>query len=564
MRTKRLFAMLLAAVLMLSGISLPARAETADEKNTADALYQMGLFLGTGNSYDLDKTLTRNQGVILLVRMLGKEEEAKSLPYTAPFPDVAEAAKPHVSYAYAHNLTNGITATSFGGGKALSDKQFYALVLRALGYSDSGLDPDFKYADTRAMAAKVGLVSGAAADNSFTRGEVVDVFWEALHTPMKGSSETMGDKLLEQGVFTTKELAAAERIQVSGLAPGDKSGEKGTEIPLEEQICTHETLQSRVSMAASCTQNGVRTHICADCGESWDEIIPATGHTPVADAAVAASCTAAGKTAGSHCSVCGTVIEAQQPIPMLKHNYVNGSCTYCGEKDPNAPVVCAHTHVTETVTKEATCEADGVCTHTCTDCKATWTTAIPAVAHTIVTDAAVAASCTAPGKTAGSHCSVCGKVLTAQQTIPALGHTLATDKAIAATCTTAGKTAGSHCIVCGTVLAEQKAIPATGHTVAADAAVAATCTTAGKTAGSHCSVCGAVLTAQQAVPALNHSIVIDPAVPATATTAGKTEGSHCSRCGKVIVPQKTVPAIGGGTGGGTFELPPMIIDERPL
>lgn len=43
-------------------------------------------------------------------------------------------------------------------------------------------------------------------------------------------------------------------------------------------------------------------------------------------------------------------------------------------------------------------------------------------AHTIVTDAAVRATCTQAGKTAGSHCATCGDVIVAQQEIPATGH----------------------------------------------------------------------------------------------------------------------------------------------
>jgi hypothetical protein len=79
------------------------------------------------------------------------------------------------------------------------------------------------------------------------------------------------------------------------------------------------------------------------------------------------------------------------------------------------------------------------------------------------------------------------------------------DSAVAATCTTAGKTAGSHCSVCKAVITAQKAVPAKGHTLVADPAVAATCTAAGKTAGSHCSVCKAVITAQKAVAATGHN-----------------------------------------------------------
>ncbi len=51
--------------------------------------------------------------------------------------------------------------------------------------------------------------------------------------------------------------------------------------------------------------------------------IPATGHKTVKDAAVAATCTKAGKSEGSHCSVCGTVIKAQSTTKALGHDWVN-------------------------------------------------------------------------------------------------------------------------------------------------------------------------------------------------------------------------------------------------
>ena len=141
------------------------------------------------------------------------------------------------------------------------------------------------------------------------------------------------------------------------------------------------------------------------------------------------------------------------------------------------------------------------------------------------------ATCTTAGKTAGSHCSVCNKVLEAQQTIPATGHSPVTDAAVAATCTTAGKTAGSHCSVCNKVLEVQQTIPATGHSPVTDAAIAATCTTAGKTAGSHCSVCNTVLKAQQMIPATGHSWSAWKTVSEATISAAAVQERSCMTCG---------------------------------
>ena len=203
------------------------------------------------------------------------------------------------------------------------------------------------------------------------------------------------------------------------------------------------------------------------------------GHKAVKDAAVAATCETAGKTEGSHCSVCNTVIKAQTTKAALGHSWDGGK-----------------------VTKAATCTATGTKTYTCTRCKKTRTETIAATGHKEVKDAAVAATCETAGKTEGSHCSVCNTVIKAQTTTAALGHSWDGGKVTkAATCTTTG-TKTYTCTRCKKTRTET--IAATGHKAVKDAAVAATCETAGKTEGSHCSVCGTVLKAQTTTAALGH------------------------------------------------------------
>ena len=143
--------------------------------------------------------------------------------------------------------------------------------------------------------------------------------------------------------------------------------------------------------------------------------------------------------------------------------------------------------------------------------------------HTEVTDEAVPPTCTETGLTEGSHCSVCGEVLKAQETIDALGHTEVTDEAVPPTCTETGLTEGIHCSVCGEVLKAQETADALGHTEAADEAVPPTCTETGLTEGSHCSVCEEVLKEQEVIDALGHDW----------EDATFMKPKTCRRCGEV-------------------------------
>ena len=224
----------------------------------------------------------------------------------------------------------------------------------------------------------------------------------------------------------------------------------------------------------------------------------------------------------------------------IDNDHHGHKCKNCNAIDESTKA--SHTWDDGEVTTQPKCEETGEKTYTCNTCNAKKTETIDASGHTEVTDAAVEATCTEPGKTEGKHCSVCNTVLVEQTTVPASGHTEVTDAAVEATCTKTGLTEGKHCSVCNTVLVEQTTIPAKGHTEVVDAAVEATCTEPGKTEGKHCSVCNAVLVAQKVIPAKGHTEVVDAAVEATCTKTGLTEGKHCSVCGAVIVAQTTVPA----------------------
>ena len=97
---------------------------------------------------------------------------------------------------------------------------------------------------------------------------------------------------------------------------------------------TH-TLNKTERVEATCTKAGnIAYWYCSSCGKYFNDeaclnqitleqaIIEAKGHTVVIDAAVPATYTSKGLTEGSHCSVCGEVIVAQEEYgPLQKDEY---------------------------------------------------------------------------------------------------------------------------------------------------------------------------------------------------------------------------------------------------
>lgn len=208
MKRVRLPAILLVLALLLS-LAAPAFAATAttQQQESAQLLYDLGLFRGAGTNADgtpdfaLSRAPTRAEAVTMLVRLIGGEKEAQSKSWTIPFKDVAAWAKPYVGYAYAKGLTKGQSATVFGSSDKVSAAQFLTFVLRALGYADG---TDFKWNTAWTLSDTVGITDGEynASTTSFLRGDVAQVCANALSAVRKGSDQTLLAWLLAAGAIT--------------------------------------------------------------------------------------------------------------------------------------------------------------------------------------------------------------------------------------------------------------------------------------------------------------------------------------------------------------------------
>lgn len=98
---------------------------------------------------------------------------------------------------------------------------------------------------------------------------------------------------------------------------------KTTNIRITAYYTPHtHSYTSTVTIQPNCVFEGVRTYTCS-CGDTYTELIPVTGHTEVTIPAVAPTCTTTGLTEGKKCSVCGTIITAQQIVAALGHSYTS-------------------------------------------------------------------------------------------------------------------------------------------------------------------------------------------------------------------------------------------------
>lgn len=202
---KRITALILCIIMafcILPASAFSAERDFATETALAERLRGLGLFKGVSETdFALDRAPTRTEALIMLVRVLGKENEALAKGGKHPFTDVPAWADKYVGYAYENKLTNGMSATKFGSNTAASIEMYLTFMLRAMGYSDTnGLD--FTYSNPFECAKSAGLLAGAPDRESFLRADVVLVSYAALGNPSKGVTQTLGNKLVELGAYT--------------------------------------------------------------------------------------------------------------------------------------------------------------------------------------------------------------------------------------------------------------------------------------------------------------------------------------------------------------------------
>lgn len=220
MNTAKRYVLILVALVILCTSILPTNvmAQTIDEK--ANALNQLNILAGSAANFSLSEKLLRVHAAAFIVRLTGKEENVNKyadIYKITSFPDVDSAqwyAK-YVGYCAKEKIIVGTPAGKFEPTGYISEKGFLRLVLSALGYV---YNEDYPLEQVYTRAYSLGLVTDPSyfnrtVDNvNYTRGQAVDVLYNALKVINKNTGKEMFYSLIDSGAITREAAVKAGLI----------------------------------------------------------------------------------------------------------------------------------------------------------------------------------------------------------------------------------------------------------------------------------------------------------------------------------------------------------------
>lgn len=200
--------------------SIPVFAFSQNESRSVERFFiETQLLKGDGTGYGLEKTASRLEGIIILIRLMGKEAEAqamKDLP--CRFADVPDWAKGYVNYADSENISKGVSDTRFGVSDKMTAVQYNTLLLRVLGYDDTR--GDFQWNASVDKAEELAILSEDMAgmytrSKNYTKGDLMETSFCYLEANYKEQEETLIGRLIETGVIADA-LAEKYGLDVEG------------------------------------------------------------------------------------------------------------------------------------------------------------------------------------------------------------------------------------------------------------------------------------------------------------------------------------------------------------
>lgn len=221
---KRILTALIATAMTASIAIVPVSASAYIYEKEANALNKLGLYKGVNETWfdpDLGGSLDRQTGVVMLLRMFGQEEEAKTFTneransILSKFRDsssIADWSKRQVAFAVERGYVKGYSEDStFRPSNALNGKAYCSLILQQLGYNG-----DFQYDRAASKLSDVGGLTAIQgnmfnSDTALTKDSLVGISYGALQAKYKGNEEKLVKKLVEKG------SVSAQKVKEVGL-----------------------------------------------------------------------------------------------------------------------------------------------------------------------------------------------------------------------------------------------------------------------------------------------------------------------------------------------------------
>jgi len=251
--------------------ALCVTASASDFDAAAQELSGIGMFQGTASGFELDRAPTRSEAAIMLTRLFGAENEAKTAwnagELKHPFTDVSATASPYVAWVYNKGLSNGVTSTTFGSANPCSAKNYTVFLLRALGYKDG---VDFQYADAESFAVSKGLFDTSMLGGSFLRDDLAALTYQALGTNSKDGDTYLLANLVKSGAIDadkakgiTGKIDAYRTLNASSQQSMDMDFTMKMDMDMDATILEDGTTASETENA-SVTASGSAQVVLAD------------------------------------------------------------------------------------------------------------------------------------------------------------------------------------------------------------------------------------------------------------------------------------------------------------
>lgn len=195
--------------ILSSGISVYAMDDNQKFIDDANKLKLLGILKGTEQGLELDRSLSKAEAAVMLVRFMQSESKALQVGRQVVYDDVPQWAEPYIAYLCENGLISVDSPSEFGANDSITAEEFISSMLKLLGYDD--LEPG----EELDKAKEIGMISetelnSITADPVFNRMHASLIAYNTLKTCIKDNGKVFINKLIEEGSIGANRVTIIE------------------------------------------------------------------------------------------------------------------------------------------------------------------------------------------------------------------------------------------------------------------------------------------------------------------------------------------------------------------